>query len=100
MTEHLDGSSRSLPKSEMRLVLAVAGLPEAQVNAQVDVGEDVVVLGDLVFAHWRTVVEYEGGHHQRDRDQYVKDLDRYELLRGAGAAVTAPPEGSGSASVR
>jgi very-short-patch-repair endonuclease len=84
VTDHLDGACRSLPESETRLVLAFAGLPKAEVNTQVDVGEDVVVLGDLVFAEWGTVVEYEGGHHQRDRDQYVKDLDRYELLRGAG----------------
>ena len=29
------------------------------------------------------VVEYEGSHHQQDREQYVRDLDRYALLRGA-----------------
>jgi very-short-patch-repair endonuclease len=84
MVEHLDGASRSLPESEMRSILSFAGLPEARVNDPVNVGEDVVVIGDLVYPRWRTVVEYEGSHHQRDRDQYVRDLDRYELLRGAG----------------
>jgi hypothetical protein len=28
-------------------------------------------------------VEYEGSHHQEDREQYNADLDRYALLRGA-----------------
>ena len=27
------------------------------------------------------VVEYEGEHHQLDRAQYVKDIDRYASLR-------------------
>lgn len=81
--DHLDGRSRSLKESETRAVLSFAGLPAPEVNSEVDVKEDVVVIGDLVYRPWNVVVEYEGRQHQEDRAQYVADLDRYGLLRGA-----------------
>ena len=81
---HLSARSRSLKESETRSVLRFAGLPEAEVNAVVDVHEEVEVIADLVYRRWMTIVEYEGIQHQADREQYVADLDRYGLLRGAG----------------
>ncbi len=81
--DHLDGRSRSLKESETKAVLVFAGLAAPALNVPVDVGEDVVLIGDLVYERWRVVVEYEGSHHQQDREQYVRDLDRYALLRGA-----------------
>jgi hypothetical protein len=81
--EHLDRRARSLKESETRAVLVFAGLPTPEVNGTVDVGGDVEVIGDLVYRRWRTVVEYEGVHHQEDRSQYHSDIDRYALLRGA-----------------
>ena len=33
------------------------------------------------YRRWGVVVEYEGEHHQLDRAQYVKDIDRYASLR-------------------
>ena len=82
--DHLDARARSLPESEVRAVLGFAGLPTPEVNAPVDVHEDVEVIGDLVYRRWNLVVEYEGRQHQEDRGQYVADLDRYALMRGAG----------------
>ncbi|WP_243060543.1 hypothetical protein [Nocardioides sp. SR21] len=82
--DHLDARSRSLLESETRAVLSFAGLPAPEVNAAVDVREDIEVIGDLVYRELGLVVEYEGAHHQQDRDQYVRDLDRYALLRSAG----------------
>lgn len=81
--DHLDDRSRSLKESETRAVLTFAGLPPAEVNAQVDVDEEVVVIGDLVYRPWNVVVEYEGRQHQEDRARYVADLDRYALMRAA-----------------
>lgn len=81
--DHLDVRSRSVKESEVRAVLSFAGLPTPLVNAAVDVREEVEVIGDLVYREWRTVVEYEGSHHQEDRRQYNADLDRYGLLRAA-----------------
>ena len=82
--DHLDARARSLKESETRSVLVFSGLQPPDVNATVPVGENVTVIGDLVYRRWRTVVEYEGSQHQEDRDQYVADLDRYALMRGAG----------------
>lgn len=79
--DHLDGRSRSLMESETRAILSFAGLGGYEVNAAVDVGEDVEVIGDLVYRRWRTVVEYEGGQHQEDRAVYTADIDRYGLIR-------------------
>lgn len=83
MLDHLDKRSRSLKESETRAILRFAGLPAPTVNAAVDVKEDIEVIGDLVYQPWNVVVEYDGRHHQEDRAQYVADLDRYGLLRGA-----------------
>ncbi|QWF22042.1 hypothetical protein KM427_24620 [Nocardioides sp. LMS-CY] len=83
LLEHLDGRSRSIKESETRSILRFAGLPAPEVNAAVDVNEQVEVIGDLVYRRWRTVVEYEGSHHQQDRDRYNADLDRYGLMRAA-----------------
>lgn len=82
--EHLDDRSRSLMESETRAILRFAGLPCPEINVLVDVGENVRVIGDLVYREWRTVVEYEGSQHQEDRSQYNADLDRYALMRAAG----------------
>jgi hypothetical protein len=81
--DHLEGRSRSLKESETRAVLKFAGLPKPEVNAAVDVHENVELIGDLVYRRWNLVVEYEGAQHQEDREQYVADLDRYGLMRGA-----------------
>ncbi|MFC6341535.1 hypothetical protein ACFP8W_06070 [Nocardioides hankookensis] len=82
--DHLDGRSRSFKESELRPLLTFAGLPRPEANVPIDVHEDVVVIGDLVYREWRTVVEYEGSQHQEDRSQYSSDLDRYALMRAAG----------------
>ena len=82
--EHLDARSRSLKESETRAVLSFAGLPAPEVNVAIDVGEDIEVIGDLVYRGHGLVVEYEGMQHQADRGQYSSDLDRYALMRAAG----------------
>lgn len=81
--EHLDPRSRSLKESETRAVLGFAGLPRPQCNVRIPVGEEVQVIGDLWYAKWRVLVEYEGGQHQQERAVYLGDLDRYGILRAA-----------------
>ncbi len=78
--DHLDRRSRSLKESETRAVLCFAGMPKPEVNHPMYL-EGATVLGDLVYPRWRTVVEYDGTHHQRDREQYNSDIDRYATLR-------------------
>jgi hypothetical protein len=78
--DHLEGDSRSLPESETRAVLEFAGLPAPSGNRRLPI-DGAIVIGDLVCLSWRTVVEYEGSHHQQDRGQYVSDIDRYSVMR-------------------
>ena len=80
--DRLDGRSRSIKESETRAVLAASGLPTPEVNHPVDLGDDATAYGDLVYVGQRLVVEYQGGHHQQDRDQYVSDIERFALFRG------------------
>ncbi|NRQ48272.1 hypothetical protein [Aeromicrobium stalagmiti] len=78
----LDARSRSIPESETRVFLRVAGLPAPQVNHDVfDDGGSFLGCGDLVFLLWRLMVEYEGGQHFADPVQITSDVDRYAGLR-------------------
>jgi hypothetical protein len=80
--EWLDGRSRSIKESEMRAVLRASGLPPPVPNHTVRLDDDATVIGDLVYVEQGLLVEFEGGHHQEDRAQYVADIERFSLLRG------------------
>lgn len=82
--DRLDGRSRSVKESELRAVLESSGLPPATPNHPVALGGDATAFGDLVYVPQGLVVEFEGGHHQVDREQYVADIERYALFRGHG----------------
>jgi hypothetical protein len=81
--EHLDGASRSLKESETRALIVFAGLPRPRSNHAVTVSDTLTIMIDLWFEEWSCALEYEGGHHQTDRVQYVADIDRYTFLRRA-----------------
>ena len=72
--------SWSLKESETAACLTFAGLPTPEFNVPLEIaGREVI--GDLVYVELRLVIEYEGRHHQEERGQYVKDIDRYKLMR-------------------
>jgi hypothetical protein len=77
----LDGDSWSLRESEVRAILVFAGLPAPESNVGAVAEHDRTRIGDLVYRKWGVDVEYEGDHHQADRAQYLKDIDRYASLR-------------------
>jgi len=79
--EHLDGRCRSLPEAELLALVRFGGLPGPEVNPELRDDDGNVVIPDLWFAQWRQVVEYEGSHHQEDRDQYNADIDRFLIFR-------------------
>ena len=81
VVEHLNGDSRSLKESETRALITFAGLPAPKCNQSISLGPTVTIMIDLWFEEWRCGLEYEGGHHQTDRAQYVADIDRYTLMR-------------------
>lgn len=75
-------------ETELRLAIVNAGLPEPVVNHSItDAAGAVVALGDLAFPEHRLVIEYDGDHHRRDRDQYVKDIDRLWRIEECGWRV-------------
>ena len=79
--EHLNGRCRSLPEAELLVLVRFSGLPEPEVNPELRDDEGTKVIPDLWFVPWRQAVEYEGGHHQEDRAQYVADIDRFLIFR-------------------
>jgi len=79
---------RSFRETDLRLVLALAGLPEAQVNSDiVDDSGTFLGCGDLVLRTWRIVLEYDGWYHERTAAQRHQDLARREALESAGWLV-------------
>lgn len=80
----LDARSRSVPESRTRLRFWAAGLPAPEVNAPVLLDGRVVAVADWLWRAFLLAAEYEGGHHQTDRSQYLKDIDRYGLFRRIG----------------
>lgn len=81
IARHLDGRSWSPTESRTRAGLVFAGLPRPALNVEITVEGRVVMIVDIAYLEWRTVAEYEGEHHQTDRRQYLRDIDRYALLR-------------------
>ena len=81
LLEHLDARTASLMETELLMLLRFAGLPEPEVNVAPVPELDPPLISDLVYRQWGVVVEYEGGHHQTDRGQYVRDIGRYSILR-------------------
>ena len=84
----LNARARSLPESRVRAGIVFAGLPVPAVNHDVVVEGQFLACVDLLIKEYRAVVEYEGGHHQTDRRQYLVDVDRYAGLRSAEYAYT------------
>ena len=76
--------AESRPETLLRLLLQRAGLPEPQPNREVrdDMGR-WLGRADLVYANFRTVVEYDGDQHRSNKAQYEKDIIRWERFIAA-----------------
>lgn len=86
--EHLDPDSWSLKESETRAVLVFAGLPRPECNRQLHEITQRVVIVDMLYREPQpgVAVEFEGGQHRDDQDQYERDIGRYALMRSAGVS--------------
>jgi len=85
--ERLRPDVDSRPESLLRLLLVAAGVPEPVVHLAVAVADGAIELHpDLALPDWGVVFEYQGDGH-RDRDRYLGDINRNELLRAAGWEV-------------
>jgi hypothetical protein len=77
----------SRPESVIRYWLLVSDLPEPQPQVPIlDRWGREVAHGDLGYAEWRVLLEYEGRQHA-DADQFGRDIDRYTLMAAGGWLV-------------
>jgi hypothetical protein len=83
--ELVDPGAQSPRESYLRLLLVDAGFPRPQTQVPV-LGVDGIPLAylDLGWEENLVAVEYEGDQHRTDRRQYVKDLQRIEMLERMG----------------
>jgi len=101
ITRHLDGVRRTrrlLPllregvespmETLVRLMIVFARLPEPACNRDIlDAAGRFIARGDLVYAEYRIVVEYDGWYHERTAWQRRSDTLRRERLEAAGWRV-------------
>lgn len=80
----LRANSESPRETRVRLLLLRAGLPEPQPNGEIRLRSGRVTHGDLVFRHYKVLVEYDGDHHRTDSAQWVRDVHRLNDLADAG----------------
>lgn len=98
LASHLDGVRRlrrvlgyvregveSPMETLVRLMLVFARLPEPACNLRIlDSAGYFLARGDLVYADYLVLVEYDGWHHERNAAQRQHDLVRRESLEAAG----------------
>lgn len=71
----VDGGAASPPETRLRLLYLDAGLPRP--TTQIAIADEwgrVVRTVDMGWEEFQVASEYDGGQHQTDRAQYVKDL--------------------------
>ena len=83
LIDMMDGGAESPKESWLRLVLISAGLPPPTTQIKVSDGPFVAYL-DMGWETPMVAVEYDGDHHRLDRNQYVKDIRRAEILERLG----------------
>lgn len=76
----VDGGAASPPESRLRLWLLDCGFPPPQTQIPVLDGTRPVAFLDMGWPQYRVAVEYDGDHHRRIREQYVKDIARLRML--------------------
>ncbi len=83
--ELVDPGAQSPREGYLRLLLIDAGLPRPQTQIPV-LGVDGLPAAylDLGWEEYMVAVEYDGDHHRTDRRQYVKDIQRIEMLERMG----------------
>ena len=69
------------------LLLVAAGLPEPALNVPILLRDGRSTPGDLVYAEYRVIVEYDGEQHREDAAQFGRDVDRLNALAIAGWVV-------------
>ncbi len=83
----VDGGSESPRETRTRLSLHDSGFPTPETQIPVLVGSRPVAFLDMGWREFKVAVEYDGDHHRKNRDQYVKDIARLRMLEAMGWIV-------------
>jgi very-short-patch-repair endonuclease len=86
LIEMMDAGAESPKESWLRLVLVNAGFTPPTTQIRVTGGQFVAYF-DMGWEHQMVALEYDGDHHRTDREQYVKDIRRAEMLERLGWQV-------------
>ncbi|MUL77435.1 hypothetical protein [Mycolicibacterium sp. CBMA 226] len=68
-----DDGAESPRETRLRLLLTDAGMRPTHTQIPVYEGNRLITKFDMGWKHLLIGVQYDGGHHQTDRDQYVRD---------------------------
>jgi hypothetical protein len=79
----MDGGAQSPRETWLRLVLIDSGLPRPRTQIRVTDGSNEAFL-DMGYDEPMVAFDYDGQHHSANRDQYVHDIGRAELVDGQG----------------
>jgi hypothetical protein len=84
----------------LRLLIVRAGFPEPETNVEIAVRPGRRrVRGDLVFARYKVLVEYDGQHHRTSDRQFQRDVERLDDVADAGWRVIRVLKGMTDAEV-
>lgn len=84
---HVAVGAHSARESKLRLALTLAGLPRPETQGRIEADGTLVAQVDLLYRYYRVALEYEGGQHLTDPDQWQKDITRYADLVRVGFTV-------------
>lgn len=77
----------SFAETQSRLLLVRHRLPEPLTDCCVEVSGGVILHSDLGYPDARIALEYEGDEHRTDRQRWMRDIRRRELMEDAGWRV-------------
>jgi hypothetical protein len=79
----MDPGAQSPKETWLRIVLIDAGLPAPRTQVRVTDGVNAAFI-DLGYDEPMVGIDYDGQHHSGDREQYVHDIGRAELIECQG----------------
>lgn len=79
----MDGGAQSPKETSLRLLLIDAGFPRPRTQIQVSDGFNTAFV-DMGWEEPMIGMDYDGDQHQFDRERYVHDIGRNELVRREG----------------
>ena len=79
----MDGGAQSPKETSLRLILIDAGLPAPRTQIMVSDGFNTAFI-DMGYDEPMVRLDYDGQQHLTDRDRYVHDIGRAELIERQG----------------